>query len=423
MNIFKLSVKNIVDRPLNTFLSLLLLALGVGLISLVLHISTIVEEQFEKNIKGIDMVTGAKGSPLQLILSSVLHIDDPTGNIELVEAKKLMQHPLVKKAIPLSYGDSHKGYRIVGTERSYLDLYEAKVAKGKIWEKSFEVTVGASVAKVLELDIGDHFFSTHGLVSVETAPGHEEHPFTVVGVLEPTNSVIDQLILTSLESVWEVHDHGNEHQESDDEHEKEEHMPHDDHEMHEEEHNHRYEEDKEITALLVKFRSPLGTIQIPRQINENTNMQAAVPSYEISRLFNLLGIGVETLKVLALAIILVSGISVFISLYNSLKERVYEMALMRTFGASKWQVFTLVVNEGLILSFLGFVFGTLGCYMALAILSHLSNNSFVFSFLDIINSKDTFFLFLLTIGVGVFSSIIPAFKALRVNISKTLGES
>ena len=348
MNIFKLSLKNIFNKPLSSTISLALLILGIGIISLLLQLNTLIKDQMDNNLKGIDMVVGAKGSPLQLILSSVYHIDSPTGNISLEEAEKISKNRMVGSSIKLLYGDNFKGYRIVGAEKKFIELYNGKIKKGKNLSKPFEVLVGSKVYSKLKIDIGDDLISSHGLR--ETGESHEDQSFKVVGLLEPSNSVIDQLIITLPQSVWDVH--GNHDHEEEHEHDHEEEHEHD----HDEEHQH---DDREITAMLIKFKSPMNIIQFPRQINETTNLQAAVPSYEISRLFKLFGFGIETLSYLAYLIIIVSGFSLFINLFNSMRERKYEMALIRTLGASRLQLSTMIIFESIILTISGFILGLL----------------------------------------------------------------
>ncbi len=323
----KLSLKNIFQKPLNAILSLLLFALGTGLISLLLLVNKQLEEKFDKNLANIDLVLGAKGSPLQLILCAMYHIDAPTGNIKLEEVKPFLNpnHPLFSAAVPLSLGDSYQGHRIVGTNTSFSALYDAKIKEGRFFEKTLEVTLGANVAAILKLKIGDTFKSNHGLVNDGLDHEHEQK-FQVVGILEPTGAVIDELILTPLESIWAVHEQ--EHGEED---------PQDAHKV----------EEKMITSLLLKYRSKTNfqALNLPRNINENTNMQAASPAIELNRLYSMMGVGEKTLRVLAIVIILVSGISIFIALFNSLKERKYELSLLRIMGASKQKLFFLILLE------------------------------------------------------------------------------
>ena len=187
MNILKLAWKNIIHNPLSLLLNLLLLTLGIGLINFILLLDDQLKDKFDKNLANIDLVIGAKGSPLQLILSSMYHIDAPTGNISIKEAKPFLRegHPLIKKSIPLSMGDNYKSYRIIGTDYSILDLYNAKISEGKKWNSTFEVTAGAEVADKLNLKIGSKFKSSHGF-NDDADLEHEEGTFVIVGILAPT---------------------------------------------------------------------------------------------------------------------------------------------------------------------------------------------------------------------------------------------
>ena len=433
MNIFKLSFKNIFHKPVGTILSIVLLTLAVGIISILIHVNSSIENQMNNNLKGIDMVVGAKGSPLQLILSSVYHVDSPTGNISLADAKSITNNRMVKNSTKLSFGDNFKGFKIVGAEKSFLELYNCKFENGRVWEKSLEAVVGKKAAEILNLKIGDEFISTHGLG--DYGESHEDSKFKVVGVLDYSGSVADQLILTSLESVWDIHkehDHNHDHdEEQDHDHDEEHNHDHDeehdhDHDEehdhdHDEEHDHGDEDDKEITSILIKFDSPMNIISFPRYINEETNMQAAVPSYEISRLFKIFGIGLETLTYLAYLIMFVSGLSLFLNLLNSLRERKYEMALIRTIGGTKIQTSLMLFYESIILCIIGFFGGIILSRIGILITSDLLEESLNYSIsMPIFLSSQELLLLIFSISIGIFSCIIPAFNVYKMNISKTL---
>ncbi len=415
MNIFKLSFKNIFHKPVGTILSIVLLTLAVGIISILIHVNSSIENQMNNNLKGIDMVVGAKGSPLQLILSSVYHVDSPTGNISLADAKSITNNRMVKNSTKLSFGDNHKGFKIVGTEKSFLELYNCNIENGRVWEKSLEAVVGKKAAQILDLKIGDEFTSSHGLG--DYGESHEDSVFEVVGILEYSGSVADQLILTSLESVWDIHDeHDHEH---DDEHDHE----HDDEHDHEhyDEHDQGDEDGKEITSILIKFDSPMNIISFPRYINEETNMQAAVPSYEISRLFKIFGIGFETLTYLAYLIMFVSGLSLFLNLLNSLRERRYEMALIRTIGGTKIQTSLMLFYESIILCLIGFFGGIILSRFGILITSSLLEESLNYSIsIPIFLSIQELILLIFSISIGIFACIVPAYSVYNMNISKTL---
>jgi putative ABC transport system permease protein len=416
MNIFKLSFKNIFHKPVGTVLSILLLTLAVGIISILIHVNNSIENQMNNNLKGIDMVVGAKGSPLQLILSSVYHVDSPTGNISLADANSITRNRMVKNSTKLSFGDNYKGFKIVGTEKNFLELYKCDVEDGRIWKKSLEAVVGNKVAEILELKIGDEFTSSHGLG--DYGESHEDSVFKVVGILETSNSVADQLILTSLESVWDIHkEHDHEHDEEHDHEHDEEH----DHE-HDEEHEHG-EDSKEITSILVKFDSPMNIISFPRYINEETNMQAAVPSYEISRLFKIFGIGFETLTNLAYLIMFVSGLSLFLNLLNSLKERKYEMALIRTIGGTKVQTSLMLFYESIILCIIGFIGGIILSRVGILVISNLLEESLNYSIsIPVLLSNQEILLLIFSISIGILACVIPAVNVYNMNISKTLSD-
>ncbi|WP_436517608.1 ABC transporter permease [Ekhidna sp. To15] len=414
MNLFSLSIKNVFAKPLSSLLSVLLFGFGVAIIVSILLTSTFLKKEISKNAQGIDLVVGAKGSPLQIILASIFHIDFPTGNISLEDADKLTKNRLVKSAIPLSLGDSYQGYRIVGTSGAYAELYGAELIEGDWFGGKMTATFGATVAKNLNIAVGDELESAHGLA--EGGGGHEEHPFEVVGIMKQTGNVIDQLILVSIQSVWEVH------------------AAH-------EEHDHDGESDmhdivsldrlgievtkeqlanEDITSLLVKYRSPMAAVQLPRIVNGTSNLQAASPPYETARLFNIIGVGVDVVNVLGLVIIILSATSVFIALINSLKDRKYELAIMRSMGASQVKIFLLILTEGIVLTIIGSL-----CGFGLA---HLGFGILVNSMEQIQTSgmffvSDEYYVMLGSLAVGIFASIIPAFLAYKSDISETLSKA
>lgn len=389
MNLVKLSWKNVIHKPLSSSLSILLMMLGVGLISFVILVSAQLEERFEKNVRGIDMVVGAKGSPLQLILSAVFQIDNPTGNMPLEEAEKLSRNRYVASTIPLSYGDSYQGFRIVGTTTDYLDLYKADLQEGKIFDEEMDVVVGASAAKRLSLSVGDTFASAHGLASEGEV--HDEHPFVVTGILDPSNSVLDNLLLTPTESIWHVHEHAGE------------------------------ETPKQITALLVKFRSPMGVVQLPRRINQNSNLQAALPSFEINRLLGIMGVGISSLYYMALAIIIVSGLSVFISLFNTLKERQYELALLRAFGGNKNQLSGMILAEALVITTIGLFLGLIASRAGIAALNTLLPGQTLQ--LNLLAMHKNELVLVAAAGlIALIAGLLPALRIYRMKISEILSE-
>lgn len=390
MNLLKIGIANILSKPWNTFLSLLLLSFGVGIISLLLIVQKQLQDQFDRNIKGIDLVVGAKGSPLQLILSAVYQVDAPTGNISMMDAKRVSKKPYIESAIMLAYGDNYEKYRIVGTEHNYPEHYDAEIANGRLWEKELEATIGYKVAEESGLKIGDTFFSSHGLV--DQTDVHTEYAFEVVGIFAPSNSVVDQLILTDIKSLWAVHGTLDAPM-----------------------------EDQEITALLLTNRNSLAPFRL-RAETDNSKIQVAIPAIEINRLTENFGIGLRAITWIGLIIMVISFISVFISLYNSLKDRKYELALIRTMGGSRGTLLVLIMQEGLILAGVGFILGIVFSRITMLVLSSELSENFHYSMKDLGFVDLEWAMLALTIFVGGLASLLPAIRAWRIDISKTLAD-
>ncbi len=406
MSMFSLVWNYLKAKPLNTVLNIILLALGIAMITVLLLFNNQLQEKISTNAKGIDLVVGAKGSPLQLILCNIFQIDFPTGNIKLSEAEKVVRHRMVKKAIPLALGDNYKGYRIVGTKRTYAELYNGDLAEGKWWKKDLEVTVGATAAKLTGLIIGDSFTSAHGLTS--EGHDHENKRYRVVGILKPANNVMDNLILTNVESIWNVH------------------KAYDSIAIVPQQPSsivasvEQGDSVREITSLLIQYRNPLAVIQLPRFVNNNSSLQAASPAFEIARLFSIMGVGAELLGGFAFVLIFISGLSIFIALYNSLKERRYDLAIMRSMGASRNKLFVFIVMEGSFLTLLGSLFGLVFGHGVLWIFTVWVVESQKTGVSAAVFYVAEVYILAGSILLGMLCSIIPAIEAYRTDIHKVL---
>ncbi|MBK8568029.1 MAG: ABC transporter permease [Saprospiraceae bacterium] len=422
----KIAWKNILHKPLSTALSVSLLMFSVGIITLLLLMQHQLEHKFQNDLRNIDLVLGAKGSPLQLVLSAVYHLDAPTGNIKMAEAKSIMQNPMVEQAVPLAYGDSYRSFRILGTTEDYLKKYDAQLLEGRVFQKSMEAVLGANVAKAEGLKLGDTFIGTHG--EAEGGHEHEEHPYNVVGILEKTNSVLDNLVLTNVESVWQVHE---EHAHEEEPTAEDPHATSLDFDHNHPDHDHAHDHDHskevitadsmELTAVLLKYKNRLAMLNMPRIINQETKMQAVLPALEINRLFYMLGIGATTLKLIAGGIMLMSGFSVFFVLYSRLRERKYELALLRSVGYRPGQLFRLLLLEGLLLSGLGYLLGVALSRLGLWLVNRQAAGDFHIKFLGNFIPAEGWLL-LLTLGVGTVAALLPAWKAMQVNVSTALSE-
>ena len=377
-------------RPLATLLNVVLLAVGVATITLVILLSRELDARLQHEAAGIDLVVGAKGSPLQLILAGIYHADVPPGNIPLAAVEALRRNPLIREVIPLALGDSYRGYRIVGTEPAFVAHYAAAPAQGALWTAPMEVVLGSDVARVAGLSVGGTFTGSHGLT--EGGGAHEDAPYRVVGVLAPTGSVIDRLVLTSIESVWEVH------------------------------HDDGARREREVTVLLVQYASPLAAAMLPRQVNSQSELQAASPAYETARLFRIVGIGVEALRGFAVLLILAAGLSVFIALYGALEERRYELAVMRALGASPARLFGLLLMEGLVLALLGAALGVVLGHALTGILGFWLESQRQYPVNGMQFRIEELWVAAVAAGVGLAAALAPAWRACRTDVSRTLAQ-
>jgi putative ABC transport system permease protein len=238
---------------------------------------------------------------------------------------------LVRRAVPVSIGDNVAGLRIVGTSPAYGEIYDAQLASGRWWTAPMEAVIGAAANRQLKLRPGDVFIGDHGL-----APGGEAHrdtPYRVVGILRPTGAVIDRVVLTDTASVWKVHEHENQ------------------------EHPESLAGGREITALLITYRSAMGALMLPRYITSMPNLQAASPAVETAHLTTLLGTGADVLRAFGLGLLALSAVGFFVALYSAVSQRRGELALLRALGAHPSLLFALVAIEGLLLGLTGSVLG------------------------------------------------------------------
>ncbi len=402
MNLLAISLAYLRARPLATALNLALFALGIATITLLLLATSQLEERMSRDARGIDLVAGAKGSPMQLVLSAVFHIDAPAGNIPLADAMALAKNRAAKKAIPLALGDSFRGYRIAGTSHDYPAHYGARIGQGRLWEAPLEAVLGAEVAAQTKLAVGGSFTGAHGIEGAGDA--HENTPYRVVGVLAPSGSVIDRLVLTSVESVWAVHRHG---EPGEDPAKLIADMD---------------EEEKELTALLIQYSTPLAAALLPRQVNATATLQAASPAYESARLFRMIGVGVDVLRAFGLILVLAAGLSVFIALLNALEERRYDLAVMRMLGAGRGRLMGLMLLEGAALALAGGVAGIALGHLFTEVLGQSLGQAKQAAVTGWTWQVEEFYLLALSVGVGIAAALLPAWRAYRTEVATVLAE-
>ncbi|MEP1420687.1 MAG: ABC transporter permease [Erythrobacter sp.] len=438
------------DRPLTTALNVLLLAIAVAMLVLLLQFGNQANERFERHAREVDLVVGSKGSPLQLILSSIFYVDQPTGNIPLSSLDLLRTDPAVARAVPLALGDNFEGYRIVGTDESFADLYGTEIADGRAFDAPLEAVLGAKVAAETGADLGQKFIGSHGF-GEEEGQGHDHAPFETVGILVPTGTVVDRLILTSYASVWDVHgiDHDYDHSEEGKAHD------HGDDHSHNDEHSYDEDDDQdhasekgastaqspdqpqhssilqatgnglepELTALLVTYRNASGAIRIPAMVNRQTAMQSAVPATETARLLELMGASSDGIRIFAWLLAVTGGLAIFVALLNMARSREGDLALLRVMGASRVQVFATVIMEGVITAALGAIIGWLGAH---ALIMAASQSFPTLADLGLQPwqpmASEAGLLFTVLV-IGAVAALIPALHVYRIDPARVLARN
>ena len=406
MNLARIVLAYVRRSPLTTLLNLALLTLGVATITLLLLLTTALDERLRRDAAAIDLVVGAKGSPLQLVLSGIYHVDVPPGNIPLAEVAALRADPLIAEVVPIAMGDSFHGAHIVGTEPAFLGLYHARLAGGALWQAPMEAVLGADIARQSGLAIGARFAGSHGLA--EGGELHADNPYRVVGVLQSAGTVIDRLVLTGIERVWKVHEH--EAQEAQEKPESEPHVAD------------TRPGGREVTMALVRYATPLAAVSVPRRIDSATSMQAASPAYESARLFTVFGVGTDVIKGFAVFLIVAAAAGMFIALYQAMDERQYDLAIMRTLGASRSRVCAMLLLESLLLAAAGAVVGVaLGNALLALIGVWLPAAASLASGASRLLPGEIGVIALALAG-GILAALLPAWRAYRLDVAATLAK-
>jgi putative ABC transport system permease protein len=417
MNMPALALAYARRRPLSTMLVVLLLSLGIAIVTLTLLLTNELTTRLTRDAQGIDLVVGAKGSPLQLVLSGVYHVDVPPGNIPEATVATLRANPLIAEAIPLALGDSYRGAWIVGSEPALIEHYDAHLREGRMFEKPLDAVLGSAVAARNGLKIGDRFVGSHGV-----GGGGEEHAesaYTVTGVLAPTDTVLDRMIVTGVASVWAVHEHHHDEEKSaggagsagdgrNDEH-------HDDHDEHS-------EGSREVTMVLVRYASPLAASTLPRAINRESALLAASPATETARLLTIFGVGTDVLRGFAWLMVAASTLMLFVALSQSLEERRYDLAILRVLGASRAKVAAVLLIESAVLACVSAVIGIALGHLLLALLARALPAAAPLAAGALHFLPEEWAVAALALGAGILAALWPAWRASHVDVAHALAD-
>lgn len=440
MNLVTIAIKSIKQRLLSSSLTALSVALGVMLMVAVLIINGVVSDLFSQPSFGFNLVVGPKGSDLSLALSAIYRLDRPGEPLPYLFYKELKEHRVVEKAVPIAIGDvtEQGGFPIVGTIPEFFDLDYAYNkpfrVRGEFLKTPWDAVIGSRVAAANGWNIGSEFKLVHG--GAESDHVHDEK-FKVVGVLAPTGTPNDRSVFVSLAGFWAISGHEKPLKEAVDRLEKfrypvpqslrekaEKPKKAHDHAGHDHGHDHELlDEQKEVTAIFVRTKSTAASIGLAGEINEDVRAMAVNPIFPMKRLMTMI---VDNIKLMLLTltslIIVVSAVSIFVSIYNSMADRRREIGIMRALGARRETVFTIILAESALLCLGGGVIGLLLGHGMVAIASPIIEarsgilvNPLSFEPLELV-------LFPVLLAVGSLIGFLPGLAAYRTDVAAALSE-
>ncbi|MCZ4309049.1 MULTISPECIES: ABC transporter permease [Vibrio] len=406
-----LALKSVLNRKATAILTILTVAVSVILLLGVERVRTEAKSSFANTISGTDLIVGGRSGQVNLLLYSVFRIGNATNNIDWKSYQEFSQHNAVKWAIPISLGDSHKGFRVMGTNHSYFDNYRygskqpLTFQQGKEFNQLFDVVIGADVAKKLDYKIGDHIILAHGISDVAFSR-HDNLPFTIVGILAPTGTPVDKTVHVSLEAIEAIHvgwesgaNLG--------------------HTPNAEALKQRDFQPKQITAMMVGLKSKIQTFALQREINNYRQepLSAIMPGIALHELWGMMAVAEQALLIVSGFVVIAGLLGMLSSLLTSLQERRREMAILRAMGARPRHVFGLLISEASALTFLGITLGVAVLFALIAVVAPIVQQSYGINISISAITPHEWKLLMLVQVAGIIIGFIPAFRAYRQSLS------
>jgi putative ABC transport system permease protein len=408
---------SVMNRKLTAALTMLSIALSVALLVGVETVRVGARDSFANTISQTDLIVGARGSSLQLLLYAVFHMGTAANDITYETYEKFKNHPAVAWTIPLSFGDSHRGYRVVGTTVDFYSRYrysrdrQIQFAVGRVPDGVFDLALGSDVARVLSYKIGDAIIVTHGIEEGRGFLQHEDRPFVVVGILGKTNTPIDRSMYVTLEGIEAMHlDWGDGAPP----------MPGEETPVSKIQKADLHA--KQISAFLLRAKSRIDTLKLQRELSnfQGEPLQAIIPGVALSELWQTIGYAEDALVVVSVLVTVVGLLGMVVSLYTSLNERRREMSVLRAIGAGPLQIVLLLVLESALLACAGASLGVALVYSTLFAARPVIGNHFGL-YLSIQSPTEAGYAYLGSVIVlGTLIGFLPAIKAYRNSLADGL---
>lgn len=407
-----LAAKSLWNRRLTSALVVLSIALSVALLLGVERLHTQTRTSFANTLSGTDLIVGARGSPINLLLYSVFRIGDPTNNVRWSSYQTIAADPLVAWTVPLSLGDSHRGFRVLGTTPAYFQHYRygrsqpLRLAEGREFADVFDAVLGAEVADRLGYRLGQPVIIAHGAAEVSFAL-HDDKPFQVVGILARTGTPVDATVHISLDGMEAIHADWRDG------------APMPGMRLSAEQVRQLDLTPKTITAVLVGLHSRTTVFRVQRQINEFTAepLLAILPGLTLQQLWTVLALAENALLVISGLAVLVSFTVMLTALLTGLNERRREMAILRAIGAGPGHVFALMLGESLTLALGGALLGVLLLQAGLLLAGPLLEARLGLVIAVWPPSPHEFILLATVLGGGLLAGLVPAWRAYRYSLA------
>ena len=373
MRTMRLVLKSLWHRRLTTLLTLCSIGFSVALLVGVERIRNGARSSFSGTISGTDLIVGARGGPIQLMLYTVFRMGNATNNISYEAFEKFSDHPAVAWTIPYSLGDSHRGYRVVATNENFYEHYRYRRDGRVEWQEGqapkgiFDVALGSDVAAKLDYQVGDKIVLAHGVTSGPSLQNHDDKPFQVVGILKRTATPIDRSLYITLWGMEAIHVDWEDGA-----------PPAYGEEVKAEDIDRAGLKIETVTAFLLRSKNRFEALNLQREVNEYEDepLMAVIPGVALSELWEGISYAEDGLRAVSFFVVVVGLLGMLISIYNSLNERRREMAILRSLGAGPGMIASLLVNEAVILTFGGIVFGLMIMYALLAVGQPVIENQF-----------------------------------------------
>lgn len=404
----KLALQSLLDRKGSVMLSLLAMTVSIFVLLGVEHVRQQAKDNFSNTVSGVDLIVGARTGNINLLLYSVFRIGSPTNNIRWQTYENISNNKLVEWAIPISLGDSHKGYRVLGTTKDYFEHFSygkkhrLAFEKGRQFDQVFDVVLGAEVANKLGYSLGDKVALAHGIAATSFSL-HDDRPFTVAGILAATGTPVDQTLHVSLKGIEAIHidwQHGVKiahSQLTQSDLEKADLQP------------------KSITAFMLGLKSKMATFQVQRAINEYTAepVVAILPGVALSELWRMIGVLENTLLLVSILVFIAACLGVSSMLLASIRERQHEIQLLRIIGAPPYVLFLLIELEAFLITLLSCVLGSTLLVACLALLQdYLVSHYGIYIEINLLTENSLNLLASILLA-SIVVAVIPSFSGYR----------